>query len=234
MSWTVLIGLPPGRPAVRPVGARGDAEQRLQRGGDLVGRRSPGRPRSGPGSPPTGRRPAAGPGLRRRPAEPRDRTGAGGHRPSASRRPRSPWDGRPAPGPGGASSRANALVITSRWKVASPGTPSGRPRGNSQYSARGGCIRSATDRTEIRATVASPAASNTWESTHTVREQSGQTGVSSTTSTPSWRRASAAVGPESSRTVATSSGWLPAKETWRGATRPMMPSAASSSSRSMG
>ncbi len=56
------------------------------------------------------------------------------------------------------------------------GFPSGRPSGNSPYSARGGFIRSTTSIIEANTTVARPAASKTWASVLTVRVHSGQTG----------------------------------------------------------
>ena len=51
-----------------------------------------------------------------------------------------------------------------------------RTPGKSHQSARGGWVRSTTDRVEASVTVAMPAASKTWASTLTVRVQSGQTG----------------------------------------------------------
>lgn len=58
-------------------------------------------------------------------------------------------------------------------------------------------MRSATDSVEAKVTVAMPAFSMTWASAHTVRVQSGQTGVRITTSTPSAFSSAAAAGPES-------------------------------------
>ena len=64
----------------------------------------------------------------------------------------------------------------------------------------------ATPRIEARTTVAIPALSKTWASTLTVRVHSGQTGVRTTTSTPSSLSWAATCGPVSRRIVATSSG----------------------------
>ncbi len=54
-------------------------------------------------------------------------------------------------------------------------------------------------RIDEKTTVARPAASKTWASVHTVRGQRGQTGVRSTTSTPSSNISLAALGPVSRR-----------------------------------
>ncbi len=115
------------------------------------------------------------------------------------------------------------------------GRPRGRPSGNSQCSMRGGRARSTWPRTLLIPTVARPAASSTWASALTVRVHKGQTGVSSTTSTPSAFNSSAAAGPVSSRNVVRVwSGWAPMNDRCCEATDPITPVSASSASRSTG
>ena len=127
----------------------------------------------------------------------------------------------------------NAADSTRCWNSGFCGFPRGRPSGNSQNSPRAIGIRSATSRIDTSDTVASPADSNTYESAPTVRVQSGQTGVSSTTSVPCSCRNAAARGPVSSRIVVRSC-CAPMNERCEDDTEPMTPSATSSSSRSTG
>ena len=102
--------------------------------------------------------------------------------------------------------------------------PTVAPAGTRSTAPGADASSATTSIIEANTTVDSPAASNTWASTLTVRVQSGQTGVSSTTSTASANSSAAHAGPVSSRTSLTVSGWLPAKAKWRGATSPITPS----------
>ena len=85
--------------------------------------------------------------------------------------------------------------MTFRWNSGSLGFPRGRPRGNSQWRARGGAVDSICPLILESATVANPACSSTDASVPTVRVHNGQTGVSRTRSTSSSFNSFAAAGP---------------------------------------
>jgi hypothetical protein len=90
-------------------------------------------------------------------------------------------------GPSRRSIRPSACSNTRRWKAALPGSPNGRPSWNGVHSPRGGRVFSICGRTSPIATVGVPRNSSMCANALTARVQMGQTGLSSTASTRSWR-----------------------------------------------
>jgi hypothetical protein len=87
------------------------------------------------------------------------------------------------PGVRAAVSTSRAARSTARWPVESPGTPSGRPNGNSIPATRGAPTEAVNSGIIDNDTVAMPDASMTRWTSPTDRQQIGQTGTSTATST---------------------------------------------------
>ena len=151
------------------------------------------------------------PGVRRRRDGRPGRTGAAPSRPAA----RYPGTGS-FPGSPRGRDRSASRGATERRRARDAGSrrrPACRAAGPAETRRRApaaaGCVprHSGSGRS---ATVDSPAASNTCASVQTVRGHRGQTGVRTTTSTPSSSSFCAHAGPVSRRNSDTVSGWLPA------------------------
>ena len=109
--------------------------------------------------------------------------------------------------PGATAEEIDAVVNTVRCTERSPGCPNVWPNGNSTPTMRGVSSCSAVAGIIVTVTVGIPAASMRRANTGTLRQQSGQTGASTTPSAPSSRNCAAIAGAVSRRHTSSPACW---------------------------